>query len=140
MAKKRELPPPTMPVLLICDQVIRDGSPAGKPSLIGVFNGIYASEFPAVHPRMTLFFQLTNGHGKVKLTLRMVDVGDAEKDIHGPLEFEVEFSDARQTIESQVQVLGVTIPRPGEYRVQIYAGNVLLGERKFVGSLITPKN
>ena len=64
MAKKRELPPPSLLAALICDQVIRDRTTL-KPSLIGVFTDIHASKFPAVHPRMTLFFQLTNGHGKI---------------------------------------------------------------------------
>lgn len=130
MAKDRQLPPPKLLAALICDQVIRDRTTL-KPSLIGVFSDIHTSKFPAVHPRMTLFFQLTNGHGKVKLTIRLVDVGNNEEEIHEPLEGEITFQDARQTLEFEIEVLNVMIQHEGEYRVQIFSGSDLLGERQF---------
>ena len=134
MAKKRELPPPSLLAALICDQVIRDRTTL-KPSLIGVFTDIHASKFPAVHPRMTLFFQLTNGHGKIGLTIKLVDVGNNDEEIHEPLEGAVTFQDARQTLEFEISVLNVSIPHEGEYRVQIFIGSELLGERKFYARL-----
>lgn len=130
MAKDRQLPPPKLLAALICDQVIRDRTTL-KPSLIGVFSDIHASKFPVVHPRMALFFQLTNGHGKVELTIKLVDVGNNEEEIHKPIKGEVTFQDARQTLEIEIAVLNVSIQHEGEYRVQIFSGSDLLGERKF---------
>ena len=139
MAKKLDLSPPALLAAILCDQVIRDGSPVGKPSLIVVFTGISATKYTAVHPHMTLFVQVTNGHGRVKLIFRMIHVGEDDEEIQSPHELDVNFEDVRETKEFVVQIGPVKLKAPGEYRIQVFAGSELLGERRFIAQLIPPQ-
>lgn len=49
---------PNSPVgeaLLVCDAVARD--PSGKVTLYGIFERIWASRFPAVHPMLSVYWK-----------------------------------------------------------------------------------
>lgn len=125
-----KLPPPVLLSVIICDLVIIDRI-TEKPSIIGAFETISAPKYPARHPKLTFFCQLTNGHGKVEVTVKLVHVQDEDKTLfEGTVE--QEFKDVRQVANLTFDIGGIVFPEPGEYRFQIYAGTEFLGERRIV--------
>lgn len=128
--KQEEIPPPVLLSIIICDQVIID-SITRNVSIIAAFETISAQKYPARHPRLALFCQLTNGRGKTKITLRLVDV-QQEDEIMFEQTVEQEFKDVRQIANFAFNIGGIVFPHPGEYRFQIYAGTELLGERRII--------
>ncbi len=128
--------PPVLLSAVICDRVIFDRF-TGMPSLINILQALNAPKFPVRTGQVVFFCELTNGHGKDKLKVRLVDAGQDEKVI-----FEkdgmVEFKDVRQVLTLAIGLQGVVFEHPGEYRFQLYAGEHLLGERRIVCRKITP--
>ncbi len=127
-----KLPPPLLLAALVCDQAIIDVA-TRKPSVIGIFESISAPKYPARHPRLAFFCQLTNGRGKIRINLRLVDVEEDENIIFKTAG-ELEFKDIRQVVSLTIDIGGIVFPRPGEYRFQISAGTVFLGERRIICS------
>lgn len=126
----QKLPPPVLLSVIICDLVIIDRI-TDKPSIIGAFETISAPKYPARHPRLAFFCQLTNGHGKAGITVKLVDVQEEDKTLfEGTIE--QEFKDVRQVANLTLDIGGMVFPHPGEYRFQIYAGTEFLGERRIV--------
>lgn len=126
----QKLPPPVLLSVIICDLVIIDRI-TDKPSIIGAFETISAPKYPARHPRLVFFCQLTNGHGKAGITVKLVDVQEEDKTLfEGTIE--QEFKDVRQVANLTLDIGGMVFPHPGEYRFQIYAGTEFLGERRIV--------
>lgn len=126
----QKLPPPVLLSVIICDLVIIDRI-TDKPSIIGAFETISAPEYPARHPRLVFFCQLTNGHGKTRITVKLVDVQQEDKTLfEGTIE--QKFRDVREVANLTFDIGGMVFPHPGEYRFQIYAGTEFLGERRIV--------
>ncbi len=123
-----EPPPPDVLSLIVCDQIINDRM-TGKHSLIGMFSRVHARVFPATHPQICIFASLTDGHGKVHLTIRIVDANDARKPIVEG-KGRVEFKDPRAVAHLALQFHGLTFPEPGAYRVQLYSNAQLLREAR----------
>ncbi|MHC4510477.1 MAG: DUF6941 family protein [Planctomycetota bacterium] len=121
------------PILLsavTCGRVIFD-KVSGMPSVIDIVQTIDAQRYPARHPQIVFFCELTNGHGTTETKVRLVDAQEEEKVI-----FEragkVRFEDVKQIVTLAVNLQGLVFPRPGEYRFQLLAGDHLLGERRIV--------
>jgi len=121
------------PILLsaiTCGRVLFD-KVSGMPSIIDIVQTINARQFPARHPQIVFFCELTNGHGTTKMKIRLVDTQEDEKDIFEK-EGTVQFKDVKQIITLAMDLHGVVFPRPGEYRFQLFAGGSLLGERRII--------
>lgn len=128
--KKEKLPPPVLLSAIICDRVIFDRL-TGMPSIIGVLQTISAPKYPARHGRLAFFCELTNGHGEVRITTRLVDVKEDDQIIFEQT-VKSKFVDVKQVVALGFGVEGIVFPHPGEYRFQIYAGTNLLGERRII--------
>jgi hypothetical protein len=128
--KQKSTPPPVLLSAIICDRVIIDKR-TNQPSIIGAFETVNAFKYPARHSRLAFFCQLTNGHGKVFITIRLVDVQDEEKSLFEQ-KIEHEFTDVRRVDNLTFNIEGVPFPHPGEYRFQIFAGTTLLSERRII--------
>ncbi len=123
-------PTPDVISLLVCDQIITDRI-TGKQSLIGMFSTIHSFRFPAVHPQLSVFCSLTDGHGKTPLTIRIVDSNEERQPLvegNGT----VHFGDPRAIANLALQFHGLRFPQPGEYRVQIYCHGELLREARLM--------
>lgn len=121
-------PVPDVLALLVCDQIITDRI-TGKQSLIGMFSRIHARGFPAQHPQLCVYVAVTEGYGDVELTIRIVDADDARPPIvegRG----KVRFANPRAIANLALQFHGLTFPRPGEYRIQLWSGGELLREAR----------
>ena len=126
MANNR--PPPDVLSLIVCDQIITDRMTA-KHSLIGMFSRVHARRFPAAHPQLCVFASLTEGHGEVELTIRIVDANEARAPIVEG-KGKVQFKDPRAIAHLALQFHGLTFPQPDGYRVQLWAGGGLLREAR----------
>jgi hypothetical protein len=119
--------------MILCDAVhIDEGT--GKAFILGCFSSIRAETFPAKHPRMTVFAEVTDCRGRTPFSLRVIDVDER----HEPL---VEATTEVRTLDPlEIRMLVLSLedmvfPEPGEYRIQLATGNAPLMERRL---LLTP--
>ncbi len=71
------------------------------------------------------------GAGQVDIRVQIVDV-DEEREPIWVGEQQVEFSDPRMVAESDMLIGGLTFPEPGEYRIQVFASNQFVIERRLL--------
>ena len=128
--KQTNIPPPVLLSAIICDRVITDKR-TNQPSIIGAFETVNAFKYPARHSRLAFFCQLTNGHGKVLITFKLVDVQKEDKPLFEQ-KIEHEFTDVRRVENLTFNIEGIPFPHPGEYRFQVFAGSTLLSERRII--------
>ncbi len=115
---------------ITCGRVLFD-KVSGMPSIIDIVQTINAQKFPARHPQIVFFCELTNGHGTTKIKIRLVNNQEEEKYIFEK-EGTVQFKDVKQIVTLAMDLHGVVFPGPGEYRFQLFAGGYLLGERRII--------
>jgi len=129
-------PVPVVKAFLVCDQVIHDAQ-TGKKSLVGVFHELRADRFPAVHPVLWIYANLTDARGKYSFEIRLVDVArnnvlgkgtPPEIDIPGPL----------QTTELSAQLRNVALPQPGTYEFHLLSNGELLATKAIRVNLVRP--
>jgi hypothetical protein len=120
-------PNPVVKAFLVCDQVIQDAQ-TGKKSLIGVFHELRSTRFPAMHPMLWIYANLTDAHGRYTIQISLMDVtrnqvlGKGEPppiDIPAPL----------QTTELAAQLRNVTLPGPGTMEFQLHVNGELLATK-----------
>lgn len=61
---------PTITFTIFCDDVRQEIG--GKISLMGIFENIYATSFPAIHPRLAIVTEWTEGKGEYDTNLRIL--------------------------------------------------------------------
>jgi len=135
--RNKELPPPVLLSALVCDRVIFDRV-TGMPSIIGVLQTISAIKYPARHSRLAFFCELTNSHGNQNITVKLVDLQENDQVVLEQT-VEAQFADVRQVVGLGFGFEGIVFPHPGEYRLQIYAGTALLGERRIICRQVKPE-
>jgi hypothetical protein len=64
--------------MLVCDSVITEEA-SKKKTLIGVFEHIYASEFPFVHGSMSLYTKLSDAAGDYQFRIELYDLERCKK-------------------------------------------------------------
>lgn len=120
-------PLPLLKAFLVCDQVIQDAQ-TGKKSLIGVFHELKATKFPAIHPALWIYANLTDAHGRYTFEIRLLDVARDEVlgrgapppiEIPGPL----------QVTELSAQLRNVALPTAGTYEFQLLANEQLIATK-----------
>ena len=129
VAKKRvEHQPPDVLAMVLADSVLHDLA-SGKFVIQGTYSVIMASAFPVIHPALAVYFAITNGHGMTPVAIRLIDVDEAREPIFA-LAGEVDFADPLQVVEHVFAARRVRFPEPGEYRLQLFAADQLLRERR----------
>ena len=124
------VPPPYALALGVCDLIYRNRS-TGKRFILGCFSVLHATDFPAVHPALCVYLDLTNGRGPVTIEVQIVD----SDELHEPIwlgESVVEFADPRMVAELDFIVGGLRFPEAGEYRVQVFADSQFIVERRLL--------
>jgi len=120
--------PPILLSAIICERVIFDKI-SGMPSIINIIQNVNSPKYPVRYPSLVFFCELTNGHGKTKTKIRLVDDEEEEKVLFEQ-EGMVDFKDVRQVLSLALNLQGIGLPHPGEYRFQLFAEEHLLGERR----------
>ncbi len=61
---------PSLNFTIICDDIRQEAG--GKISLMGLFENIYATQFPAVHPRLAIISEWADGRGEFDLRMQIL--------------------------------------------------------------------
>ncbi|HYG74841.1 MAG TPA: hypothetical protein VEK08_07555 [Planctomycetota bacterium] len=118
---------PILLALVLCDTIIREAQ-TNKLSLIGTFNGIFASAFPCTHPSLSVYIAITEGRGRVPCKLRMTSLDNNQ--VIFELPGQIEFGGPTSVGELVFQLQQVQFAAPGVYAIEFWADGELLGSRK----------
>lgn len=116
--------------LLTCDAVARD--PNGKVTLYGIFDRIWASDFPTVHPMFSVYWRcVVPGPGRVGVMILKPD-GSALVELE-PIETNKE---ELHSMQGTYTLGGIEFPTDGSYRLilsyngqEIVENNLFLSKR-----------
>lgn len=130
MAKKKSrritAAPPKAVVFVACDSVSLDPN-TGKPTLYGLFDVIWTSEFPCRSKAFAIYVKLTGGKGKHLISIHLVGPqGQSEKLGEGEIKIPPK---AKSVI--QADLIGVKFKRPGTYELLLRAGRKTVGRTSF---------
>jgi len=118
---------PVVKAFLVCDTIIHDAQ-TNKRSLIGVFHDLGSTQFPAVHPNLWIYANLTDAKGKYDFEFRLLDV-TRNALVGGAKPPPIEIGDPRQTAEFSAQLRNLTLPAAGVYEFHLLANNELIATK-----------
>lgn len=111
---------------ILCDQAVSDTT--GKNSFVGLFDRIYAPEFPGQHGRCFLGIEVRGIPGLHDLRLLVRD--DAGKDLLppiGPVKIQLSADYGGGTAVLHFDTF--PLPKEGQYHLQVEVNGEILGER-----------
>ena len=125
---------PVVKAFLVCDQIIQDAA-TNKKSLIGVFHDLASTRFPAVHPSLWLYANLTDAHGRYHFEFRFVYVeGNQVLRSGTPPPLDIPYP--LRTTEFAAQIRNVELPSPGTYEFHLIANRQLIATKAIRVSLV----
>ena len=101
---------PVALALILCDYVHIDPA-TGRRTILGTFYALEAASFPTTYPKMAVYAALTDGRGRIPITIRLVDVDELGPPLWEDTE-DVEFGDPHLVEEISTEVLDATFPVP----------------------------
>lgn len=105
----------------------------GKFTLTGTFSTITGTRFPLTHPHLFVYAALTGGRGKIPLRLELVSADDESEEPLSRLDDEFDFrQDPRMIQELAFGFTGLEFPKPGEFRIALYANREFMVERRLL--------
>ncbi|MCL4475387.1 MAG: hypothetical protein M1508_04055 [Nitrospirae bacterium] len=113
---------PNLNFTLLCDDVRQETG--GKISLMGIFENVYATQFPAVHPRLATVNEWAEGRGEFDTTLRILSPD--RKSILRETMARLKLGDARYKHRDISIHLNVEFREPGVYWIENYLDGVLV--------------
>ena len=128
MSDPPAMPPPSMVVLLVCDQVIDDRR-TNKKSAIGLFNTVVVQRVPVRLGQMAVLVTLTEIRGATPLELRLVF--DRDNRVLLRARGEVNAPNPLAMVDLVFTLRGVQLPELGQYAFELLSGPELLGRRRF---------
>lgn len=114
--------------LIVCDHVWIEPA-TGKRNLLGTFTSLRASSFPLIIAELSISLSITDGRGMTPVTIVIVDALELRPPVM-KLVAEIDFADPLMVAEGVFNVQRLTLPEPGEYRVQVFSGDEFLIERR----------
>lgn len=124
------VPPPIPLSLQVADNHLFDAR-TGQHSLIGIISHIQASRFPAIISRLIVFFEITSARGNVPIDIRIVDVDERRQAVVS-LSGALDSPDPLGVHQMAVGFNNLAFPEPGDYRVQLLSGGIILLERRLI--------
>lgn len=118
---------PKVLALAVCEMIVRD-EVTKNLSLIGLFNTITASEFPARHDRLHVFVSLSQRHGLLPCLVRILDPDDNSLFEAPGL---VKFDNPLGVVDANFEIRGLVLPKPGIYVVEFKCQEEVLLTRRF---------
>lgn len=119
--------------MILCDAVQVDRA-TGKTSLLGSFQNIQAPEYPARHPELAIFAELTDGRGEAPITLKVCRTtpdSDEGEELYS-YTMDMSFRDPRDVQKLILKIAPFDIPQAGEYRFILECDGVFIIERRLV--------
>jgi hypothetical protein len=126
---------PSCTAILLCDDVVVDPA-TQKVHLIGVFNAIRPADFPSRRDELCVFVAVTGFVGSSRLAVVCTEA-DSDRDILGSFLHSVNLHDSLETRYLVFRLRDCVFRVPGEYRIQRFAGEFLIGDTRL--ALLSPK-
>ncbi len=122
---------PILLSIITCERVVVDKL-SGMMYVNGIVHTISAVKYPARHARIVFFAELTNGHGQVQCSIKLVDVRNDDEMVWEATNLPIMFRNVKQIQNISMDLQGLVFPHEGEYRFQLWVGEQCLGERRIV--------
>lgn len=113
---------PHLNFTLLCDDIRQELG--GKISLMGIFENIYARNFPAIHPRLAIMNEWAEGLGEFEATLRILSPD--RKTILRESVTRLKLIDARFKHRDISIHLNIEFKEPGTYWIENYLDGILV--------------
>lgn len=113
--------------LHICDSVLISNT--GNISVINIFNTIFTPNFPAIHPKFTIFCNIIGdevGRGNIKIS-----IFDPEKKIIAEVPGEVVIASPNSEANFVANFLNILFTKEGEYLVEIKINEIKINEKDY---------
>lgn len=127
---------PHLNFTLLCDDIRQELG--GKISLMGIFENIYATSFPAVHPRLAIMNEWAEGLGEFEATLRILSPD--RKTILRESVTRLKLIDARFKHRDISIHLNIEFREPGTYWIENYLDGILVNSIPLNVMLIKEKS
>lgn len=118
---------PNTLALMLCDQVTFERG-TQKPSLIGVFTGMAADEFPTVPQRIDAFAALTDGLGTGTVELQVTE--QSTGNMIYSMSVHLNFPDPLRVINLRLRMRQCSFSAPGEYLFVLLVDDEELAHRR----------
>ena len=119
--------------LLLCDHAIT--AQDGKVSAIGLFSQINVSRLPTTYARLFIVAVLEADSGEHQVTLQVVSP-DGQPLLQNPPQMNLQVPPNATTANIVAELKGLQLKELGRHRVELRAGDRLLGSTPFLVSLI----
>ncbi len=130
-------PEPQLLAMLFCDDVTQDPQ-TRMHSVLGIFDAIYHSQFPATHPLLWVYVRVIDAEGKYDFRLDFVNLnGEDEEVLEQDVARNVQISDRLRTHEMIFRLSSVRLPEEGRYEFRLYANDKFIGNQSLV-ALVRP--
>ncbi|HET6516451.1 MAG TPA: hypothetical protein VFG09_14960 [Thermodesulfovibrionales bacterium] len=113
---------PALNFTLVCDDIRQEVG--GKISLMGLFENIYATQFPAVQLRLAIMNEWSDGTGEFDALLRILSPD--RKAVLRETQTRLRLTDARYRHRDISIHLNIEFKEPGTYWIENYVDGVLV--------------
>ena len=122
-------PPPSVLAMIVCSEDIIDIRTKNR-TLVNLFTDLYGPRFPLIHPKMTIYIEMTNGHGVCPIAIQLVEAS-TDKTL-ARIDAKLRFPDPLAVAQMALALNNIVFEKPGEYRFQLYGRDDLLMERRII--------
>jgi hypothetical protein len=120
---------PILKAMLLCDHtIVEEGT--HKRTLIGLFDRIKGTQFPLVHPAMSIYVQFREIEGTFNFTLELYDLTES-KSLNKAVINAYKIQDRSRDCELVFNLMAVKFFHAGDYEFRIYVDDLIFGQ-KFV--------
>ena len=120
---------PILKAMLLCDQtIVEEGT--HKRTLIGLFDRIKGSNFPTMHPSMSVYVQFREIEGIFDFVLELVDLSEG-RSMNRAVVKEFRVQEKSRDCELVFNLMSVKFEHPGEYEFRIYVNDTIFGQKSF---------
>ena len=113
---------PSLNFTIICDDVRQEVG--GKISLMGLFENIYATKFPAIHPRLAIMTEWSEGKGEFAVKTRLLSPD--RKTVVRETVSRIKLNDANFRHRDVSLHLNIDFKVPGTYWIENYLDEELI--------------
>jgi hypothetical protein len=113
---------PSLAYTIICDDVRQEAG--GKISLMGLFENIYATNFPVLHPRLALLSEWSDGKGDFIVTTKLLSPD--RKTVLRETTSKISLNDPHYRHRDISVHLNIELKTQGTYWIEHYLDNELI--------------
>ena len=113
---------PVIKAFLIADKVLQEKN-TNKWCAIGIFDRIYAPQFPCIHTNLALYIRLGDAQGKYKVKIEFCD--SADRVLAKFENIEIDIPSRLACPDFGINTTNLLIPAPGKYCFKLYFNDLI---------------